>query len=566
MASETDSLISAVSIPANPSASAMSGSLAREIPVTATGARPGTNASNRALFNEETTSVLISEKGAVIRLNSAVVIGQLVFITNNESHREVVAQVVRVRAFRPTSCYVEMEFTEPAPDFWGVDFNTEAAQPPKDPKQRETIAAVRAAKPANTESLARAATPTIEEVSALKDEVTALREQLKLLQSQASTAQAPVPPREPDFYLPDPPPLIPPGSPMEVSHPAPVPSFEFNTNSASDKPSASALPPPTPSLGLSAPKPSAVPTTGPQPPAQASSLPLDRDVPPAQPQFYVPQPASSIEHSVATDVASSQPLAAPDAAPRTNFPRVAPFSSRKSMKARGSFTPGVQTLLRRVLVPAVTVLAVLGVFAWRAPIILSLITGKSAPTAASASSKSAPKPVPASPKAPLPEGLTPPFAAPRSIPGDKGQVAVVSPDASGKTGDRFLDASVVTKSSARNGARARGPRINPTQVTISDLSPVAMDDPTVVPPQLIKSVKAVAPPDALRRFFTGNVSVQAVVDAAGRVTSAKAVAGPPSLYQAAVDTLKEYRFAPATRNGKAVPAHVELTINFWFEP
>jgi hypothetical protein len=591
LAAESEKSHPKESLPAIAQASVMSGSLAREIQVSATGARPGTSPANRALFNEDTSSVLISEKGGVIRLSAAVVLGQLVFLTNNESHREVVAQVIRVRSFRPTSCYVEVEFTEPAPGFWGVDFKAEAAQAPKDPKQRETIAAVRAAKPANAESRPRASTPSMEEVSALKDEVATLREQLRLLQSKSAPADPPKVPAVPaahtspppglDFSPVDAPELAASGTSTETSHAAKVPTFEFMTNSATQGPSAPVVASSAPPATSIKPEPPASPGIEPQLPARASSLPIDKEPPPGPSQFYVSQPPNSVEHSVATDVSSplNSKLSAP--LPRINFPRVASSVSKKGVKARGSFTPSIQNLFRRVVVPVATLVVFGGVIAWRAPMILSSFTGKGAPTA-SAAGKTAATSVPNSASssasvlpsdsqklaavpgsAALPTGLTPPSATVAATPSDKIGVAVISPDASDRTGDRFLDASIVTKTAGR---RARGPKINPKQVTFSDLSPVATDDPGVIPPQLVKSVKAVAPPEALRRFFTGNVLVEAIVDATGRVTVANAVAGPPSLYQAAIDTLKEYRFAPAKRNGKAIPAHIELTINFWFEP
>src|SRR5262245_13253353 len=96
--------------------------VALEVPVVATGARPGDQSEKRELFNEETETVLVLEHGAVIRLSAAVAVGQLVFLTNKQSGKEIVTQVLRKRSFKPTECYVELDFTEPAPDFWGVEF------------------------------------------------------------------------------------------------------------------------------------------------------------------------------------------------------------------------------------------------------------------------------------------------------------------------------------------------------------------------------------------------------------------------------------------------------------
>src|SRR5499433_44029 len=114
--------------------------IALETPVVATGARPG-DAAKRELFTEETQTVLAFEKGAVIRLSAAVADGQLLFLTNKKTGKEVVTQVIRKRSFRPTSCYVDLEFTEASPGFWGIEFPKSAPAVPRhaagDPGEEE---------------------------------------------------------------------------------------------------------------------------------------------------------------------------------------------------------------------------------------------------------------------------------------------------------------------------------------------------------------------------------------------------------------------------------------------
>ena len=88
----------------------------------------------------------------------------------------------------------------------------------------------------------------------------------------------------------------------------------------------------------------------------------------------------------------------------------------------------------------------------------------------------------------------------------------------------------------------------------------------IVPPKLVKSVRPNAPPDAILGYVTGDVAVDATVDPSGRVSSVKVLSGPASLHKAAVKAVKQYRYEPATQNGKPVSAHVNVTIQFWFEP
>jgi protein TonB len=87
----------------------------------------------------------------------------------------------------------------------------------------------------------------------------------------------------------------------------------------------------------------------------------------------------------------------------------------------------------------------------------------------------------------------------------------------------------------------------------------------MIPPKLIKSVRAVVSPEAVTDFETGNVVMDAVVDTSGEVHFMKVISGPPSLRDAAVEAVKQYRYEPATRNGQPVPAHVNITIHFRFE-
>ena len=139
-----------------------------------TGARPGPSSGQRDLFSEDTSTVLVFENGAVIRLAAAVVTGQLLFLTEKKANSEVVCQVVRKRNFRPTECYVELEFTEPAPKFLGVDLpaksdvpmHTEAAQMVESATAEEDVAPV--VPGAAGEGVGN---PKVHEVDALREQV-----------------------------------------------------------------------------------------------------------------------------------------------------------------------------------------------------------------------------------------------------------------------------------------------------------------------------------------------------------------------------------------------------------
>jgi periplasmic protein TonB len=96
--------------------------VALEVPVTVNGARTVEGSDKREPFSETTKTVLVFGNGAVIRLSSPVSAGQLLFLTNEKTKKEVVCQVVKSKNYRSVSGYVELEFTEPVVGFWGMRF------------------------------------------------------------------------------------------------------------------------------------------------------------------------------------------------------------------------------------------------------------------------------------------------------------------------------------------------------------------------------------------------------------------------------------------------------------
>lgn len=96
--------------------------VALEVPVMVNGARAVEGSDKREPFSETTTTVLVLGKGAVIRLSAPVTPGQLLFLTNSRTRKEVVCQVVKSKNYRNVSGYVELEFTEPVVGFWGLRF------------------------------------------------------------------------------------------------------------------------------------------------------------------------------------------------------------------------------------------------------------------------------------------------------------------------------------------------------------------------------------------------------------------------------------------------------------
>jgi len=97
---------------------------------------------------------------------------------------------------------------------------------------------------------------------------------------------------------------------------------------------------------------------------------------------------------------------------------------------------------------------------------------------------------------------------------------------------------------------------------------VDSDGPIMVGGEVKAPEKLVAPQPqyteiARKARIQGVVIVQAIIDREGSVTNVKVLKGlPMGLEEAAVDAIKQWKFKPATLNGKPVTVYFNLTVNF----
>ena len=446
--------------PSSPKPSTKTNMVAHEVQLKATGTRCAKSAGERELFTEETNSVLVYENGGVIQLSAAVVPGQLLFLANVESKREVVAQVKRKRTYKPMNCYVELEFAEPAPRFWGMEFSAAAALLPKDAKDAEAAALVTSA--CADESGEPPPAPTVEEVQALKREIEALREQ---------------------------------------------------------------------AAGLAA--------TG-------KSLPIEHD--------YVPPQLTAAEQAQLPT-------------PSLDFTMYLPRAKGR-LRARGNFTPGFRGgVLRLALLTTALVVTALAA-AWYKNWIPWTSAAKKPSVSVPAIAANASTALPQRSRRVAKEhseftNTNVASYAPVTSPGMPSQ-AIESRSQPFASSGSVAHPAVMKRSpsTARLGKEAM---VRPTARATADPIVASAMQSVIVPPKLIKSVRAVASLDDLRDFETGNVVIDAVVGTEGEVHFIRVISGPPSLRAAAVGAVKQYRYEPATRNGQPVPEHVNITIRFRFE-
>jgi protein TonB len=489
--------------------------IAREVPIKVTGAKAGIASEERDLFAESTTTVLVFEKGAVIRLTAAVTPGQLLFLSNEESKREVVTQVIRKRDFRPTECYVELEFTDPAPGFWGTTFSAATPLLPKDAKLIAAAELIASAETIEDELHEATPPPSAEQVEALRREVEALRSQINLLQGQTQPGQT-----EPSGAVSTPPPT----PPVDARPPqADAPGYQSEKVAWSEL-TADVAP------AESEPKPRRVYTS-------------DQDLLPRPAvDFHVPVPKRG-----------------------------------RSLRARGQWTPGFRSGMLRVAVLSGVLAALIG-FVWYkrwlpwmhespkfdvstfAAGVTTKVTATG--TSAAGSNSLAMQPTKSA------TGTGDPLSVKGASPAARSSLETSAAAGNEK---EMTPYEVVEKPAPKESNRsaasvaAKPSPVRPVPTKMTTPVPASTGNSNIVPPKLIKSERAVASLEDLRDFETGNVVIDALVDTDGNVTSPTVLSGPPSLRRPALDAVKYYRYQPAMQNDRPVAAHVTLKIQFHFE-
>jgi hypothetical protein len=477
--------------------------VALELGVEVSGTRAGVAAGTRELFSENTKTTLVFEDGAVVRLSAPVEVGQLLFLKNAESQQEIVARVLRQRSFGTAGgAYVELEFTEAEPRFWGEMPVVEEEELPG-PAARELAAATQflAEQAAEKHAAPPAARLDDGEVTRLRDEIAALRQQMSSLLDTGGKTSAVVAPR-PD---------------LAAKLFAVAASESGEPRDAGD------------SRGGS----------------HKESV--------ADEFFGAAAPGEHVAGG-AEEVAEKNPVAAsatpPWAALRFAGATVLILTLLGAAYYEGFFRnlPGEWKFATKSVSDLV--------FHRGA---LNAAPRPAVRTAGGAMSKS----VPAAAGTPTPDdaaatgGTAGSSAfADKAIDGNEARVA--SPD---EAAERRRDTGPSKKDNPREVAAGSTLTGNPGTSGTAEGA-----DESIVPPTLLKAANPVAPPEAVRDFVTGDVKCDALVDAKGKVASANVISGPAPLRTAAIEALRLYQYKPATKNGKAVSAHVEVTLKFWYEP
>ena len=82
-------------------------------------------------FEEQAVTMIVFPQGGVLRMSTAVSPGQMVVLTNLKSGQDAICRVIKVRSYATGKSYVEIEFTNRQPGYWGVYFPSDSSETAK---------------------------------------------------------------------------------------------------------------------------------------------------------------------------------------------------------------------------------------------------------------------------------------------------------------------------------------------------------------------------------------------------------------------------------------------------
>jgi TonB family protein len=557
-------------------------------------------------FEEQTSTMIIFPQGGVLRMNTAVTVGQMLVLTNLKSRQDAICRVVKVRPNANLAAYIEVEFTQRQPGYWGVSFPGDADAAPAASAGTQSH---EMAKPAS--DISWAPSPPANAAPS------------KPLESDAS-------PKEPkSTYVPPPPPaerFVPAAKPepsfISIGSQEEVQPAASSTAQISRKPGA--FVPGAPS----GPPPIDFPSGSPAAPASSLSMSELRGDDDPAPLI----PALATDTTAADEQALALAAASPSENSRSTFGSFAggntlaaarasspdDFGARLDSGLGESTAHGAQPRVNWMLIAAgaAVLITVLGGglyfrnhsandrAASARPPVTTQQPAQAAPPLASSSSLESQLPaaiaagqlsnLPSNPAGQLSAAntaISPGNANPsgaKSAAGAAQQPPAVARKAAPSVTPDMMSQSLNSHPAAAQRADAGGSDAAPAldAASDSDGSPAALSGisssprvPTLAPPtvpddapariggdvkepRLISSALPVYPMGARQAGVEGDVVVNTTIDKNGNVVGMKVVSGPTLLRQAALDSLHRWKYEPSKLDGQPVAVQMQVTIKF----
>ncbi len=581
-------------------------------------------------FEEQTTTMIVFPQGGVLRMSASVGAGQMLVLTNLKSKQDAICRVLKVRSFPNMQAYVEVEFTQAQPGYWGVYFAADSSAVPSKSAPAAPPASSAApppeAKQKNDLEVSWAPAPTAAPPKPI--ETTTYSKQAKPV---VPSAPAPPPPAKPVS------PFVSIGSQEDVQLAASS-TREIRAVQPSEikiAPAAKIEPKVEPKVEKESRATEAIPT----PVASAASTESTATLPPASPTTLSIEDLRGDDETVSSIFASLDSEAKQSAADSKAAEGGRAFGSfgtaptlagehaaaaGQDFGARleagiGGATPAAESKQNWILIAACIAVLFLaaggGVLYFRpksadtqgvaTPVTAqrtgtretaaastpqlpvsrpaqsstpadssgSRIGAASAPSvvvnASGASARgSKPVPAPSQPAAAVDQPTaTASQPAATSAPPDMLATTMNAHPVSSQRAVEQNDAPALDTATSTTSQPADLPGVGSGSIAAPPPPEAGSDAPlkvggTVKEPKLISSVPVVYPSVAKDAHVQGDVVVDTQIDKNGNVVRMKATSGPMMLRQAALDSVRKWKYQPSTLDGQPVAVEMLVTVKF----
>ncbi len=541
-------------------------------------------------FEEDTSTMIVFPRGAVVKLKARVRTGHAVVLTNLATKQTALCRIIQVNSTANAAHYVKLEFNQQEPGFWGIHFPSDGASKASSPAQEEraitppTILSAPPAAPLNAPPLKASGEPFEAKTQPLPAPVLPRTEPKLFVQETVKEPPKPTPlpldysatadvhmnnevvplaaappkraPAAPKIQPPAPPRIQPPAEPQQshANSAAEAPIFDSLSTGEEifgKEASAAAIQEPifartdatTQGVGRLLDSPSLLQSV--EIPKRHTGLKIVLSMAAvvvigAGAAFYVRQYRGNTRQTVA--VSAPQPsipqtAAAPQsAAPAANT--TAPLQTPVETAAASTPEAAPKEAATRTTKDQnpVTITPVHSVSRNAA--------SQSHPTISTGLASIYAGDLTARPEASQQHSSSAPLQAPvPSISTGPGNLGGASPNAA--------LGSLVSGSATENSALPKP--VEPKPVVRGGV---------VSAPKLIHRVQPIYPALAVTNRVEGDVQVEAQIDPTGKVTSTKAISGPILLRRAAMDAVQRWRYSPALLDGKPISIQYKVTVNF----
>ena len=527
---------------------------------------PGDSGNSSQPIREEGRTVIVFDNGAVLRTATSLPAGQTVILSNS-SGREVVCRVVTGRATPNIKGYVEVEFTEPVIDFWRIRQDAQPgavpARPmpvvstpsPSEPALPAATTPRVSAKPAPAET---PASPTSGGAPTFEDVVGAVRmtHPARAHERRVEPAKPSLEPKTKDDFV---------YNIAETAHPARprVSRLSISSERSMERSATSAGRQASSSVGRTAALPddflnkSLLST-----PESRSSRKIWLALAIAVPVLAVGG-VGAWKYLLPPNTAPFTAAGAPSAsqAPAPEFPRTPAKDAPKATKAPQGTAAQEQAQTRTVAAeqprsaPAVAPVAAVG--ANPGPVESAIVRKQERNANPTPPPDATPNRRPAIPSLKMKSPSAPKRTLANAGEGVAPNAEIATPESPVAQPAAGLPSAVAL---APNQPAPPGPVFAPATPSAAPASAPAAR--ITSEPRLVSSTRPVYPASARASKVQGNVVVSASIDATGKVANAKALSGPMLLQQAALESVRQWKYSPALADGRPVSSQVTVNVEF----